>query len=142
MALIDWTDDYATGIAAIDEQHRRLVDIVNKFEEAARKGRGSRIMSEILNDLVGYTAEHFAYEERLLAEAGYPGLKHHQSQHRQLLQKVERYQFDFQQAGRRVTHEAQELLKYWLTSHILREDKSYGPLLRGEVQPAGTANDT
>ena len=125
MALIKWTDQFEVGIACIDAQHKHLVDIVNKFDESLAKGKGSRVMNEILNDLVGYTQEHFADEERYMAEAGYDGLKKHQAQHRQLLQKVERFQFEFNQEGRRVTSEVQTFLKYWLTSHILKDDKVF-----------------
>lgn len=125
MALIKWTDQYEVGIDCIDAQHKHLVDIINKFDESLAKGKGSRVMTEILNDLVGYTQEHFADEERYMAEAGYADLKKHQAQHRQLLQKVERFQFEFNQEGRRVTGEVQAFLKYWLTSHILKDDKVF-----------------
>ena len=47
-------DDALIRSGAAIDQHRHLVDLVNKFEEASRRGRGSRVMSEILNDLVGY----------------------------------------------------------------------------------------
>lgn len=125
MALIDWTDDFATGIESIDSQHIHLVEIVNKFDEAAKCGKGSRIMNEILTELIGYTTEHFASEEKILEEAEYAKLKMHKSQHRQLLQKVERLQFEFNQQGKRVTVEVRDFLKFWLVSHILKEDKAY-----------------
>lgn len=134
MAPIEWTDEYRVGVAVIDDQHRQLVEIVNKFEEALRRKKGSRQVSTILNDLFGYTQEHFATEERLLAAAGYPQLKLHQSQHRQLLQKVERFQFEFN-AGRRVSTELHEFLAYWLVTHILRDDKAYASALAPQTTP-------
>ncbi len=133
MALIDWTDDFKTGIESVDNQHRKLVEIVNKFDEAAKKGKGSRIMNEILNDLIGYTTEHFSAEEKLMEDAEYNKLKQHKSQHRQLLQKVERLQFEFDQQGKRITVEVQEFLKYWLINHILKEDKAYVSALTQKV---------
>ncbi len=138
MAPIEWTDEYKVGVREIDDQHRQLVDIVNKFEEAVLRGRGSRQVNAILNDLIGYTQEHFATEERLLAAAAYPQLKLHQSQHRQLLQKVERFQFEYG-AGRRVTAELHEFLSYWLVTHILRDDKAYVATLASPATPAGRA---
>ncbi|MBK8167280.1 MAG: bacteriohemerythrin [bacterium] len=140
MARIEWKAEYETGVALIDEQHRHLVEIINRFEEALQKGKGSRQANEILNDLTGYTQEHFATEERLLAEAGYPHLKLHQSQHRQLLQKVERFQFEYNAAGRRITAELHEFLGYWLVNHILRDDRAYAPCLTGGTSggPEGT----
>jgi hemerythrin-like metal-binding protein len=125
MAFIDWTDEFTVDNGPIDEQHRQLVEIVNKFEEANRRGKGSRIMNEILNDLMGYTQEHFAFEEKVMAEAGYEKVAQHQSQHRQLIRKLEKFQFDFNNQGRRITAGMKDFLKYWLTSHILKDDKAY-----------------
>lgn len=129
MARIEWKKEFETGVALVDEQHRNLVEIINRFEDALQKGKGSRQANEILNELMGYTQEHFATEERLMAEAGYPQLKLHQSQHRQLLQKVERFQFDFNGAGRRITAELHEFLGYWLLTHIQRDDRAFGASL-------------
>jgi hemerythrin len=125
MALIKWTAEYELGVASIDAQHKHLVDIVNRFDESLQKGKGSRVMNEILNELVGYTQEHFADEEKIMSQAGYEHLKQHQAQHRQLLQKVERFQFEFNGEGRRVTSDVQDFLRYWLSSHILKDDKAF-----------------
>jgi len=132
MTFIPWSDDYETGIDSIDEQHRRLVEIVNHFDEASRRGRGTRVMRDILNDLIGYTQEHFDHEESLMAAAGYPGLRKHQTLHRQLLQKVERCQFDFEQ-GRRITPEVRDLLRYWIESHLMHEDQEFAGACRRAV---------
>lgn len=129
MALIDWTEAFKIDGGAIDDQHRQLVEIVNRFDEALHRGKGTRIMGEILNELMGYTQEHFAFEERVMAEVGYPRLKQHQAQHRQLIQKLEKFQFEFAGQGRRVTADLREFLRYWLTSHILKDDKAYVPSL-------------
>ena len=129
MAFIDWTEEFSLNIVEIDEQHRQLVEIINKFDEAARQGKGSRIMNEILNSLIGYTQEHFNFEEKMMQEADYPNLDLHQSQHRQLLQKIERFQFDFDAGGRRITAEVREFLRYWLVSHILKDDKAFAGFL-------------
>ena len=130
MAFITWTEEFLTGIETIDDQHRRLVDLVNKFEEASRRGRGSRVMSDILNDLVGYTQEHFAHEEKIMAESGFPAAAQHTARHRQLLQKVERFQYEFETEGRRVTKELRDMLRYWIRSHILQDDMAYADHLR------------
>ena len=130
MAFINWSEEFITGIASIDDQHRHLVDLVNKFEEASRRGRGSRVMADILNDLVGYTQEHFAHEERIMAESGFPATAQHTARHRQLLQKVERFQYEFEHEGRRVTAEVRDLLRYWINSHILQDDMAYAEHLK------------
>ena len=132
MALIKWTEELALGIASMDDQHRHLVEIINEFGEAVQKGKGSRVMKKILDELIGYTQEHFADEERLLVEAGFPKLAQHQAKHRQLIQKIERFQFDFNQGGKRVTIKVEEFLTYWLTNHILIDDKAYAAYMKTE----------
>ncbi len=125
MAFINWSEEFITGIKSIDDQHRNLVDLVNKFEEASRRGKGSRIMSEILKNLVGYTQEHFAHEEKIMKECEFPGLEQHRARHRQLLQKIEQFQFEFDTEGHRITVAVRELLIYWVRSHIVQDDMAY-----------------
>jgi hemerythrin-like metal-binding protein len=133
MALIEWTQELSVGIEPLDQQHQNLVEIINKFNESRRRGKAGKIMNQILNEMIGYTQEHFAFEEKMMEEAGYDGLKLHQSQHRQLLQKLERFQFDFVSKDRRITAEMGDFLDYWLTSHILKHDKEYSQSLRPEL---------
>ena len=128
MSLIKWTAEFDTGHPEVDAQHRHLVDIINRFHDALQRGNGSRIMNGILNDLIGYTQEHFADEERIMAAAGYTGLQTHQAQHRQLLQKIERFQYDFNSKGKRVSKDVDQFLKYWLTNHILQDDLSFAAI--------------
>ena len=131
MALIEWKAEFSVGIQSLDEQHQNLVEIINKFEEARKRGKGSKVMGQILNDIIGYTQEHFAFEEKMMEEAEYPDRKLHQSQHRQLLQKIERLQFDFLNDGRRITAETGKFFNYWLTNHILKHDQAYKDCLQG-----------
>ena len=135
MAFINWSEEFTTGIESIDDQHRHLLALINKFEEASRRGKGSRIMTDILNDLVGYTQEHFAHEEKIMKECGFPDLDKHMARHRGLLQKVERFQFEFGTQGRRVTAEVREFLRYWVRSHILHDDMAYATHLKESRAP-------
>ena len=135
MALIEWTRDFSVENDALDDQHRQLVDIVNQYDDAIRRELEPRHINEILNDLIGHTQEHFGFEENLLAEAQYPELRHHQDLHRQLLQKVERFQYDFVQGDTGVLQEIREYLKYWLVSHIVMDDNNYITHLKKASQP-------
>ncbi len=133
MSQIQWSGEFETGNEQIDTQHQHLVEIVNKFDSALQKGKGRRVMGEILRDLVGYTQEHFTCEEAIMAEAEYSQLKLHQAQHRQLLAKVERFQFDFSQ-GKRLSRDMQEFLKYWLMNHIRVDDMAFAASDEATVQ--------
>ena len=125
MALIEWTRDLSVEIEGLDDQHRQIIDIFNQYDDALRRELEPLQINEILNDLIGHIQEHFGFEENLLAAAQYPRLRHHQDLHRQLLQKIERFQFEFVQGDHQVLQEIREYLKYWLVSHIVMDDNDY-----------------
>jgi len=63
----------SVNIQSIDEQHKKLVALVNNLNDAMSSGKGQLIMGKILDDLVAYTKTHFATEERLMTTHTYPG---------------------------------------------------------------------
>jgi hemerythrin len=134
--LIVWTPEFELGDERLDDQHRQLVDIMNKFDAAVLQGRGRRLTDDLLNDLLGYSQEHFADEERLMEQRGYHGLDRHRALHRQLVQKLERFHFEFQRGERRLTRDMRELLRSWLTSHLLHEDRDFVAATAGVAGPA------
>ena len=129
MTAIPWSQDYSVGVAAIDDQHRQLFEILNRLDEAIEKRRGQRELTEVLREMVGYTQEHFAFEEKLMAEAGFAGLEAHQARHRRIIQKVERFDYELNVEGHRISRDVRDFLQGWLTSHIMEEDKAYAAAL-------------
>lgn len=69
--LARW-EPYETGIVALDNEHRRLVEGVNQLYEAVRDKRGEEVLGEILTMLETYTIDHFQHEEKLMAEYHFP----------------------------------------------------------------------
>ena len=126
MPLITWSDELSIGIPKIDTEHQKLVAILNQLDEAMKTGKGTRVMGDILDQLVEYTQFHFTQEEKQMADADYPDLHLHESQHRQLVEKVVKFQQDFVVSRRRITRDMMAFLKYWLTNHIMVDDKAFG----------------
>ena len=135
MVAVAWSDKLSVGIPEVDEEHQKLVGIYNQLDEAMRTGKGSRVMGEILTQLIAYTKFHFDSEEGIMLKAEYPKMKLHRSQHRQLVEKVEKFQVKFEKSGLRITREMMEFLRYWLTNHILVDDMAFGQFCT-ENQPA------
>lgn len=71
MQAFVWNARFETGIASVDEQHRRLVEIVNEMGEVLIDGSATeKSINDIFSKLAEYALYHFADEERLMAEAG------------------------------------------------------------------------
>lgn len=123
MALLIWQDNLDTGIDIIDGQHRRIVDMINQLH-AAQMGHSNAVVGDVIDELVDYTLSHFAFEEELMEEAGYPFSAAHKRVHEIFTKRVGEYQLRFR-AGEDVADELKSLLSRWLFNHIRSDDKAY-----------------
>ena len=65
MPLIQWSDQLSIGIDSVDKQHKVLINLLNKLNDAIAEGNADLILAEIFDGLSAYTIKHFAYEEEL-----------------------------------------------------------------------------
>lgn len=125
MPAFEWKDLYSVGNDIIDGQHRQLFDIANHYCEVYNTGAGTSALGSVFNDLVDYTAMHFADEERMLQEAGYPDFHNHKQNHDKLVGLVTNYQQRFAEGADGIAEQAMHFIKTWLNGHILGMDKQY-----------------
>lgn len=129
MAFIEWKDSYSVGMPDIDHQHMRLVDIINRLHDSMRAGATQTQLVHIAHDLLDYTREHFAYEERMIAAAGYPHVAEHAQKHRAMTAQVEAFCDNVRAAKATIPLKLMDFLKNWLTQHILATDMDYSRCL-------------
>lgn len=123
--FIDWSDSLSVGIEEIDEQHKVLVNLVNQMHEAIHKRQGSKVVQDILAELIEYTRIHFAVEESLMRILNYPGYEEHHAQHAELVDHAIELQQKVESGKTAIGFELMHFLKTWLTRHILEEDMQY-----------------
>ena len=68
-----WGPKLWVGVKDIDDQHKKLVEIVNKLNDAMVAGHGREVIGPTLNELIRYTQQHFAAEERIMLSLDPPG---------------------------------------------------------------------
>lgn len=123
MAYLEWSDDLDTGIRVIDDQHRRIVAMINQLDDAQRTGSKAKVAT-VIDELIDYTVSHFAFEEAMLEEAGYVFTKAHKRVHALFIKRVEDYRQRFT-SGEDIADELKGLLGRWLFSHIRSDDRNY-----------------
>ena len=128
-ALITWSKSYSVGIGSMDREHQRLIDIINSLYAAMRSGKGKEVIGDILNELIEYTKTHFADEERLMRDSGYPGYEDQKRAHEVLIAKVLEIQEKYR-SGTALSQEIMSFLKNWLVNHIQGMDRKYGPHMK------------
>lgn len=127
-----WLPSYSVGIAAIDEQHRGLLSLINQLHQAMLDRLSKSVMGSILVQLEEYTQLHFAFEEALMTRYDYPGYQSHRKIHTEMRAKVLALRDDHAQGRIVISLKVMEFLKEWLTSHILGVDQLYKDFLRQE----------
>jgi hemerythrin-like metal-binding protein len=129
MALIDWEDSLSVGVASIDGQHRKLVDLINKLNDAMKLGKARDLLGSIFNEVIEYTAYHFSTEEDYMERAQFAGAGMHALEHKQLVNKVLGLQKEFAAGKVTITVEVMNFLRDWVAKHILTTDKKYSAAL-------------
>ncbi len=132
MAIFSWNEKYSVNIREIDEQHMKLIGMVNRLDEAMLQGKGKAALGEILAALIQYARTHFSTEERLMRANGYPEYEEHKRKHDLMTEKVAHLYRDFQDGKATITFEVMKFLKDWVDKHILGTDRQYAPFLNGK----------
>jgi hemerythrin-like metal-binding protein len=130
MYSLQWNEEFAVGVESIDREHRALFELFNDLHSSILRGETHSLTAEKLERLVQYTEEHFADEERLMAESGYPKLEEHCRSHRALTEQVQGMMDDLKRSQSVMNLPALKFLNEWVTLHILREDRSYVPWMQ------------
>jgi len=126
MDVFRWNQYYVTGLKEVDDQHMRLVAMINRLGNIVANGEGSDpgAIPNLLTELADYAVYHFAEEERLVHEAQLDSRHRsaHKSEHQSFTNEVARLATDTMSPDG-LNH----LLKYlvnWLAYHILGSDQS------------------
>lgn len=131
MASMTWISDWDTGIAVIDEQHKRIVDYINALEEAMVEQQ-HHLVGRVLDALVDYTLSHFAFEESLQVEAHYELAVPHKAMHDMFIKRIGKYQ-EQHHAGEDVAKQLYTMLSVWLIHHIKSDDMGYVVSVRKNI---------
>ncbi len=88
MPQLNWLDSFSSGDDALDAQHKDILDTFNALIDLLdkREFAQSQAVCRRLRDKVD---KHCAFEERLLAEMGYPTPEAHALSHAKIKQSLD-----------------------------------------------------
>lgn len=141
MALLEWNDKMSVGVPALDEDHRKLLDLLNELHGVVRNQAPPDTVERVLRDLIAYADYHFEAEERLMRMARYPDFDAHKESHDSLRAQVSDLQAKFKTDNAALRLKTFDFLSTWLMRHILGEDMKYKEALNARQRPR-TADST
>ena len=130
MNFITWKDSFSVGIPSIDDQHKKLVEMINNLFSEFSKGITDEFLNEIIKELEKYTMYHFSYEEKFMKLYNYAGYKDHKAEHNLFVEKIKNYKETLSKENKKEVIDFLTFLKNWLLKHIMGTDKQYMKLFQ------------
>ena len=127
--MFSFTSDCIIGVPQIDQEHKRLFELIAETDTALKKDQGSVDQAILLiNELKQYAVNHFSHEEAYMQKINDPELKRQKTEHAAFLKKVNSYEYASvtEEAARGIMLELLEYLSRWLVGHILGSDIMIG----------------
>jgi hemerythrin len=133
--VIVWHEELATGNVLIDEQHKEMFRRFNSFQSACKQGKGLDELSGLLAFLGEYVRSHFALEEQLQRDHGYPGFPKHKEEHDGFIRKFQQLEEQLNAEGTTpaLLMQTNMALVNWLTRHFTWTDKELADFLHAAV---------
>lgn len=130
--MLLWKKCYETGNETVDGQHREIFRLGQVVLDADVAGGRKEKIESALKFLNEYALSHFAIEEALMIESGYPGLDEHKSQHLGFVDAVSDVMRRFESEGStvHVSDTINGFVTDWLHEHIMGSDKAMAAFYR------------
>jgi len=139
--IFPWDDNFGTGIEIIDEQHKKLVMLVNKLAMKIATDSGELTINQVLDELTDYTIYHFDSEEKIwLQYLPVDTLTTtHQETHRDFVDEISKAKGELGNLSNiEIIDDVLSFLTHWLAFHILDTDRHMAKIIMA-VQQGMTA---
>ena len=123
--FITWSDNYIIDKGLIDEQHQKLINLINNLHSAFLEGKANEGLNEIVAKLTDYTEYHFKTEEELFCKTKYARKEQHKVQHSEFIRKITEFKEKLAAKETSLSFDIMLFLQKWLQTHILVSDKEY-----------------
>lgn len=130
MALLEWKEEYSTGIEDIDDEHKDLIDVINRLHDLLLADDAKLTVPAFFDRLLNGVSTHFALEERIMGESNYPDLAAHREDHERLLGEIRDLVEAFAQAEEIDSVDLAMRLEPWFSHHFATHDLRLHSTLR------------
>lgn len=123
MALIEWRDEFRTGIEAVDFEHKGMIELINEAHAQLQAGAPRDQIDAFLGEIYARISGHFALEESVMKARRYDQFHDHKQDHEMLLDAIRDIMDDYD-AGDfdGVSEELGRRLQSWFIDHFKTKD--------------------
>ena len=122
MILVPWRDDYRVGAKSVDDEHKALVDRINRLYDQLMVAEDPQAVATFFGGLINAITEHFVREERYMRDHGYDLLPEHREDYERLLDDIRALIAEFDRNEEEVRDDLATRLDGWLSDHFDTHD--------------------
>jgi hemerythrin-like metal-binding protein len=128
-----WTEEMSVGVEELDDDHKQLIALLNEANDKLSSAQSREVVGEVLDRLVNRTTTHFAHEEALFGQTGFPGAEAHRREHDLMLGQAMAWHAHFK-SGLPPLLSVDQICSFqsWLDNHIQGADMQYGSHLNAK----------
>jgi hemerythrin len=136
-SAVKWSEQYATGVTQLDEQHKMLFRMSEDYREVLDQGMGERVYLAMLQSLDQYARGHFSEEERCMYRYQCPVAATNTEEHGQFVRALAAFRKRYVDAGfdRADARRVVDFVDAWLSDHIGRIDVQVKPCVERAGRP-------
>lgn len=139
---IVWLPSMSVGIEKWDSDHKVLLELINRLDEALRNSGGPETVRRAIDTLVAYAEVHFRIEEHLMQTLRYPRYASHRAEHDTMRAWIaERREWAESGDSAAVLADMAEHLVHWLYTHVLTIDMQYTEFFDEQRRKVGALLD-
>jgi methyl-accepting chemotaxis protein len=120
--LVTWGKDLEFDIPAIDDEHKRLMELANRVYGMVKTVDDPKVLTAAFTELRSYASRHFADEEKFMARINYPDAVEHGHQHRIFIERLDALAEDYRTGAQIRGIDVIGLLGNWWQNHIKGSD--------------------
>ena len=126
---LEWKDSYSVGIESIDNDHKKLIHLINNLQTVINYRTDVQFERQTLEEVIDYTHYHFKREEDFMERFDYPDYLPHKDKHDKMIESVNEYVKAYNDGDSNALESLLSFLKLWLIKHINGTDQEYSEFL-------------
>ncbi len=122
MELIEWREEFCTGLPGVDYEHQMLIEKINSVYRALDEHADTQSVVDSLGDIYGSISAHFALEEQMMRRHKYDQYLQHTADHNNLLDGIVEIASEYENSSATDEQLFKQKINDWFQNHFKSHD--------------------
>ncbi|KAJ4460679.1 putative calmodulin-dependent kinase [Paratrimastix pyriformis] len=120
---LEWRDAYSVGVPALDADHMAILEIGAHLLTTVAANERTEVIEALTAQFWEIVSGHFAMEDQLMADHGFPRSLAHAAQHKECLAKIKRITGRIAKGQLTEYLTLDHILRHWMVAHVDTSDR-------------------